>query len=81
MVRDFISAAAALMDTSTADTSYAPVDYAVAQKVLPLIAGPAEQVGHLVEDLMSIGGLPVCEARLEHMRKMGEESGFYQYFA
>lgn len=81
MMLDFVAAASLLMDTKAADTAYAPVDYAVAQKVLPLVNGPQDRMGPLVASLLEIGGLPLCARRLQRMQAMGDDSGYYQFFA
>lgn len=81
MMNGFICAASQLMDTSTAETTYAPVDYAVTQKVLPQLNGPAERLQGLLDELGQVGGLPLMSRRLERIVKVGEESGFYQYFS
>ena len=81
MIRSYVATAASLMDTSSADSTYAPVDYAVSQKILPLIFGPADRVEALVKGLHAIDKLPLTKARLERMIEIGSASGFYQYFA
>lgn len=81
MIRAYVATAASLMDTSSADSTYAPVDYAVSQKILPLIFGPADRVEALVKGLYAIDKLPLTKARLERMIEIGSASGFYQYFA
>ena len=81
MMSNYIQTAAELMDLGTADDAYAPVDFAVTQKILPLVNGPADRIQSLVDDLSEIGGLPRMAERLARMRELGEESGFYQYFA
>ena len=81
MMGNYIQTAAELMDLGTADDAYAPVDFAVTQKILPLVNGPADRIQSFVDDLSEIGGLPRMVERLSRMRELGEESGFYQYFA
>ena len=81
MMTGFIATAAAIMDTSSAETTYAPVDYAVAQKILPQMSGPADRVKDLIEELRQISGLPIVKTRLDHMVEAGTERGFYQFFA
>lgn len=81
MIRSYVATAASLMDTSSADSTYAPVDYAVSQKILPLIFGPADRVEPLVKSLHAVDKLPLTKSRLERMIEIGSASGFYQYFA
>lgn len=81
MMLDYACTASNLMDCSSAQDQYAPVDYAVAQKVLPALSGTEERLGGLLEELSLVGGLPLTKARVEHMLEAGEDSGYYQYFA
>lgn len=81
MIWNYICTADILMDQSTAQTSFSPVDYAVSQKVLPLLAGTEEKVEKLLRDLAGVDKLPVTKSRLEHMLEVGNDSGYYQYFA
>lgn len=81
MIRDYLGTASRLMDMSTAETAYAPVDFAVSQKLLPSLNGPAERLEGLLDDLAGIGGLGRTASRIEHMLKVGQDSGYYQYFA
>ncbi len=81
MMARYVAAADRVMATNTAEASYMPVDLAVLQKVLPQVQGPEDRIAPLVDDLLSIPGLPLTGARLERMREEGERSGFYQFFA
>lgn len=81
MIRDYLGTTSRLMDMSTAETAYAPVDFAVAQKLLPSLNGPAERLEGLLNDLAGVGGLGRTTSRIEHMLKVGQDSGYYQYFA
>lgn len=80
MMRDYLSAAAAVMDTESAEGALEAVDFAVCQKVLPRIGGPAGQVEGLLEDLARVGGLPRARARAQAMLERGD-GDFYQFFA
>lgn len=80
MMRDYLSAAAAVMDTESAEGALEAVDFAVCQKVLPCISGPAGQVEALLEDVARIGGLPRARARAQAMLERGD-GDFYQFFA
>lgn len=81
MVWGYLRAADGLMDRSTAQSQYAPVDFAVAQKILPLLSGAEERLEGLLRDLGQVNGLPVVKGRVEHMLEVGNGSGYYQYFA
>lgn len=81
MMKRYIAAASRLMSLLPKDGQYAPLDYAFSQKVLPQIAGPAETVGELVEDLSDkCSQLKTTKKQLDRMKGFGEDSGFYQYF-
>lgn len=81
MMVNYISAAQKVLNTSSADASYAPVDYAVSQKVIPTLSGPEDTLRGLIDELMNVGGLPMTRKHLERMSKAGEDSGFVQFFA
>ena len=81
MMRNYIVTASNLMDTSSASTTYDPVDFAVAQKVLPQICGTEDRVRNLLDGLGAITGLPKTKQRIEHILEVGGDSGFYQFFA
>lgn len=81
MVWDYVCVADGLMQQSTAQTSFAPVDFAVTQKILPLFSGTEERLEGLLDELSAVMGLPVMKARVDHMREVGNECGYYQYFA
>lgn len=77
----YICTAEDIMDLSSAETAYAPVDFAVSQKILPTLFGSEKELEDLLKGLSGISGLPVTKARTERMLKMGLDSGFFQYFA
>lgn len=81
MMVNYISAAQKVLNTSSADASYAPVDYAISQKVIPTLSGPEDTLRGLIDELMGVGGLPMTRKHLERMSKAGEDSGFVQFFA
>lgn len=81
MMRGYMSAASELMENPVADR-FDPVDYAIAQKVLPGISGPRELYEDLLDDLASVcSRLPHTQRIIEHMKSAGENSGYYQFFA
>ena len=82
MVMRYLSAASPLMETGTADSRYAPLDYALMQKVLPMMAGPVEEVAALLKALGDrCADLPMTSEKVVTMLEMGEDSGFVQFFA
>lgn len=82
MMRGFISAATELMDTKKVETRYDPVDMAVAQKVLPAISGPREMYEGLVGSLeKACSQLRISSALIRNIKRTGENSGYYQFFA
>ena len=82
MMVGYIAAASTLMDTSGASGPFAPVDYAVAQKVLPQLSGPADKLAPLMDELAeACARLPRTTALIEDMQAAGETHGYYQFFA
>lgn len=81
MMLSYARTASCVMDCSSAQSQYAPIDYAIAQKVLPVLSGTEERLGGLLEDLSMVTNLPLTKARVDHMLEAGEDSGYYQYFA
>ena len=81
MIRKYIATASRLMSLQSKDSQYAPLDYAFSQKVLPQLAGPAETVGDLINDLADeCQQLIITKKQLDRMKVLGNDSGFYQYF-
>ena len=82
MILNYVSVAEKIMETGSRDSQFAPLDYAIAQKILPLIYGPSDKIGNLMGALESeCGQLQVTQSRLNEMKRQGDESGFYQFFA
>lgn len=82
MMSNYICTALPLMDTQTKDTRNAPIDYAVSQKVLPLISGEREAVKGLLDELHeTCSALSRTSAKIDRMIEAGDEIGYYQYFA
>jgi hypothetical protein len=82
MIRNYVATASLLMDRDSADTRFAPLDYAVSQKILPSIAGSAEQYDDFLRALdEQCAGLPITRERLHHILDAGSGSGYYQFFA
>ncbi len=82
MIARYVSAAVDLMETSSKESQMAPLDYAVSQKILPMLSGPSEQMEKVVKALgVSCASLTRTSEKLKQMHDMGEANGFYQYFA
>ena len=85
MVYNYCVVAAKCMTRTTTATKFAPLDYAVAQKILPTINGSGERYRYLVTELMkecSEQTMPLCAQHLKRIERTGgAELGFYQFFA
>ena len=83
MVRNYFQVAFSCMDTSREENRFAPLDYAVSQKILPTINGTGEKYGSLIDALLTrcADKLPVCQRHLLRMKEVAENNlGFYQFF-
>ncbi|GHT17319.1 hypothetical protein FACS1894189_2970 [Planctomycetales bacterium] len=83
MVRNYFQVAFSCMDTSREENRFAPLDYAVAQKILPTINGTGDKYKRLVEALITrcSGKLPLCSKHLQRIQEVAENNlGFYQFF-
>ncbi|MCL2710796.1 MAG: hypothetical protein FWE95_07935 [Planctomycetaceae bacterium] len=83
MVRNYFQVAFSCMDTSREENRFAPLDYAVSQKILPTINGTGEKYKGLVDALLTrcSGKLPLCYQHLLRIRDAAENNlGFYQFF-
>lgn len=81
MVREYVTVASHCMERNTAETKLAPIDYALAQKVLPLINGMDKE--DLVNRLIDVckDGMPKCHKHLIRMRESADMNmGYYQFF-
>jgi hypothetical protein len=83
MVRSYCVVASQYMDMQTMETQFAPLDYAISQKILPIINGAGEQYKKLLTDLKAVcDGMPLCLAHIDRIIKAADENlGFYQFFA
>lgn len=81
MMMRYVSAAAAVMDLGSAATVNDPVDFAVCQKVLPMLSGSEMEVANALEELAALGGLPRTKRRSEEMLRKGSLNGYYRFFA
>jgi hypothetical protein len=83
MVRNYFQVAFSCMDTSREENRFAPLDYAVSQKILPTINGTGEKYRGLVDALLTrcSGKLPLCHQHLLRIQEAAENNlGFYQFF-
>ena len=85
MVYNYCLVAARCMTRATTSTKYAPLDYAVAQKILPTINGSGERYRYLITELQkecSEQTMPLCAQHLKRIERTGgADLGFYQFFA
>lgn len=83
MVRNYFQAAFSCMDTSREENRFAPLDYAVAQKILPTLNGTGERYRNLIDALLArcSSKLPLCTQHLTRIKEAAENNmGFYQFF-
>ncbi|MDR3334511.1 MAG: AAA family ATPase [Treponema sp.] len=83
MVQSYCIIGCKYMDMQTMETQFAPLDYAIAQKILPIINGIGDQYKTLLTTLKTVcDGMPLCLGHIERMLKAADENlGFYQFFA
>jgi len=82
-VRNYISTACCYMELNAADTRFAPLDYALVQKILPTINGTGTKYEALVDYLIEKckSGLPMSLKHLQRIKEAAENNmGFYQFF-
>ena len=85
MVRNYCAVGCRCMERDTPSTKLAPLDYAIAQKVLPALNGTGENYRMLIEDLSkecTTQNMPITARHLERIKRVAENNmGFYQFFA
>lgn len=85
MVLGYCKIACKYMQKDTPETRYAPLDYAIAQKVLPTLNGVGDDFNLLFDKLQEECGndnMPLCSKIIERMKKKANENmGYYQFFA
>ncbi|MCL2006150.1 MAG: AAA family ATPase [Planctomycetaceae bacterium] len=81
MVRNYFQVAFSCMDTSQEENRFAPLDYAVSQKILPTINGMDKHYGDLLEALLAhcSGMLPMCCEHIQRMKATSEQR-YYSFF-
>lgn len=85
MVLEYCKIACKYMKRDTPETRFAPLDYAIAEKILPTINGNGENIRILIMQLKEECGesnMPICSKILNRMQKKADENmGYYQFFA
>lgn len=85
MVRNYCAVGCRCMERDTPVTKFAPLDYALSQKILPTINGNGENYRMLIEDLLAectAQNMPISAKHLERMKRIAESNmGFYQFFS
>lgn len=83
MIKRYCLAANEIMDTS--DNSYIALDYAIAQKVLPMIDGYGEPYQKMLDELLKEcdqNTMPKCYGLLKSIQNKGfNNMQYYQFFA
>lgn len=83
MIKRYCLASKDLMDIS--ENSYVSLDYAVAQKILPMIDGYGDKYKEFLEKLMKecdSGTMPICSNLLQSIKEKGSfNMQYYQFFA
>ncbi|MDR2536025.1 MAG: AAA family ATPase [Treponema sp.] len=81
MVRTYYTTACRYMERD--DTWLTPLDYAVSQKILPIINGTGKHYQTLLTELWeACRMMPLCDFHIGRILKAaGENMGFYQFFA
>jgi hypothetical protein len=85
MVKNYCAVGCRCMECDTPATKFAPLDYALSQKILPTINGNGENYRMLIEDLLKEctgQNMPISVKHLERMKRVAENNmGFYQFFS
>ena len=85
MVKNYCAVGCRCMERDTPATKFAPLDYALSQKILPTINGNGENYRMLIEDLLkecTAQNMPISAKHLERMKRIAENNmGFYQFFS
>lgn len=85
MVKNYCAVGCRCMERDTPATKFAPLDYALSQKILPTINGNGENYRMLIEDLLkecTAQNMPISAKHLERMKRVAENNmDFYQFFS
>ena len=79
---NYIRTASQYMQSSM-DNKYVAADYAVAQKILPLINGMGNDYQKLIEKLLNgCSDMPLTNYHLQRIKRNADNNmGYYQFFA
>ena len=84
MIKNYCVVACKCMILDSPQTKYAPLDYALSQKILPTINGTGDNYKMLIEELSkecSEQNMPITATHLKRMRRVAENNiGYYQFF-
>jgi hypothetical protein len=83
MVYNYCATACRYMDTDSRETRFAPLDYAVSQKILPILSGTGDHYRKLLTELQKeCESMPLCRNHISRILKTADGNmGFYQFFA
>lgn len=85
MVRNYCAVGCRCMERDTPATKFAPLDYALSQKILPTINGNGDNYRMLIDDLLKEctgQNMPISAKHLERMKRVAENNmGFFQFFS
>ena len=85
MVRNYCAVGCRCMERDTPVTKFAPLDYALSEKILPTINGNGDNYRMLIEELSkecTPQNMPITARHLERMKRFAENNmGFYQFFS
>lgn len=85
MVKNYCAVGCKCMERDAPTTKFAPLDYAISQKILPTINGNGENYRMLIDDLLkecTVQNMPISAKHLERMKRVAENNmGFYQFFS
>ena len=85
MVRNYCAVGCRCMERDTPATKFAPLDYALSEKILPTINGNGDNYRMLIEELSkecTPQNMPITARHLERMKRSADNNmGFYQFFS
>lgn len=85
MVKNYCAVACRCMEHDTPSTKFAPLDYAVSQKILPTINGTGDNYRELIDELSkecTAQSMPLTAKHLGRIKSIAENNmGFYQFFS
>lgn len=85
MIKNYCAVGCRCMERDTPATKFAPLDYALSQKILPTINGNGENYRSLIENLQkecTTQNMPITAKHLDRIKRVAENNmGFYQFFS